>query len=798
MTEFSPGVLLSWQIGALEALAARHEYLERPHLLMGICKLEEALQSGAHMQLPELAANAGYLEEEVRQLFRFLAGLRVDATKLRRTLRQVTGRGSRSDADQRQAVHRSASTKRSFERAAELAERASAQELHCLHLLGGLLEDPGPQILQALMVLGCGYDELRQALPEAISGFKAPELVTQGAPGRPGGKSALAQFGADLTELARQGKHEPLIGRRQELLRMIRTLARKTKNNPLLLGDPGVGKTVLVRELAARIAQGNAPPEVRGKRIIELNMGMLVAGTKYRGEFEERLTRVVAEAKAQPEVILFLDEIHSLVGAGRAEGAMDAASLLKPALSQGEVRCIGATTVADYRKYFEKDAALARRFQPIMIEEPAPEEALKILEGVCERYEAHHQVRIVPSALRAAVDFARRHVTDRRLPDSALDLLDEACTRVKVGTVSFQGGAQGETPLAPVTAEVVAQVVSEWTGIPVSRLTSEQQEQLRSMAELLRRRVIGQDEAVEKVANGVKLAKVGLRDRRRPIGVFLFAGPTGVGKTELAKALAEFLFGSDQEMTRLDMSEYMERHSISRLIGAPPGYIGHDEQGQLTERLRRKPHSVVLLDEIEKAHPEALDLFLQLFDEGRLTDSHGRTVDGKNAIFIMTSNVVAAAAGPARPLGFAGELAEVHKRPGGDDRHAILGRLREAFRPEFLNRVDEVIVFRPLAPQHLAGIAGKMLGELRERVGEQDILLEFSEQAIRLVCAAGYDPQNGARPLARAIERLVARPLGEKLLEGAFSPGDVVRVDAEQDEVVFRVVEPPPENDLTR
>jgi len=592
----------------------------------------------------------------------------------------------------------------------------------------------------------------------------------------------LDRYGRDITLLAKKGKLDPVIGRSSEILQLVRTLTRKTKNNPMLIGEAGVGKTAIVEGLALRIAQGKLTESLRDKRIIELSMASIVAGTKYRGEFEERLVGIVNECKEHPEVILFLDEIHTLVAAGAAEGGMDASNILKPALGRGEIKCIGATTITEYRKHIEKDPALERRFQPIMVQEPSPEDTLEILRRLKERYEKHHDLKIAESALEAAVKLSVKFVPDRRLPDKALDALDEACTGVKVPILSMYGEKEAQIAHAgEVTAEDVAKVISKWTGIPVGQLTIEERERLLQMAEIIKKRVIGQDEAVERVAEVVKMARAGLKDPRHPTGVFLFLGPTGVGKTELARATAEFLFGTENEMIRLDMSEFMEKHSISKLIGAPPGYVGYEEEGQLTGRLRRKPYSVVLLDEIEKAHPEIFDLFLQVFDEGRLTDAKGRTVDAKNAIFIMTSNI-GTELYRKEPIGFKG-LAD--KKVKED----VLAQLKKTLRPEFLNRLDEVILFRPLEPQDLSRIAYNLLASLRKRLEEHGIIFDVEEEALDLVCQGGYDPMNGARPLARTIERLITKPLSEKIIAGEFVTGDKVLVTIRDGKIVFTKVE---------
>ena len=596
----------------------------------------------------------------------------------------------------------------------------------------------------------------------------------------------LDKFGRDITRLAKEGKIDPVIGRSSEILQLVRTLTRKTKNNPMLIGEAGVGKTAIVEGLALRIAQGRLTEALRDKRVIELSMASIVAGTKYRGEFEERLVGIINECKEHPEVILFLDEIHTLVAAGAAEGGMDASNILKPALGRGEIKCIGATTITEYRKHIEKDPALERRFQPIMVHEPSLDDTLEILRRLKERYEKHHDLKIAESALEAAVELSVKFVPDRRLPDKALDALDEACTGVKVPILSMYGEKEAQIVHAgEVTAEDVAKVISKWTGIPVGQLTIEERERLLQMAEIIKKRVIGQDEAVGRVAEVVKMARAGLRDPRHPTGVFLFLGPTGVGKTELARATAEFLFGSENEMIRLDMSEFMEKHSISKLIGAPPGYVGYEEEGQLTGRLRRKPYSVVLLDEIEKAHPEIFDLFLQVFDEGRLTDAKGRTVDAKNAIFIMTSNI-GTELYSKEPIGFKGLADKEVKREVKED---VLAQLKKTFRPEFLNRLDEVILFRPLEPQDLSRIAYNLLAGLRKRLEEKGIIFDVEEEALDLVCQEGYDPMNGARPLARTIERLITKPLSEKIIAGEFVTGDKVLVTIRDGKIVFTKVE---------
>jgi ATP-dependent Clp protease ATP-binding subunit ClpB len=717
------------------------------------------------------------------------------------------------------------------------------------------------------LLLAVGVVE-RDALLRALAEVRGSQRVTSQDP--EGSYQALEKFGRDLAELAEQGKLDPVIGRDEEIRRVIQVLSRRTKNNPVLIGDPGVGKTAIAEGLAQRIVAGDVPEGLKGKRVWALDIGALLAGSKYRGEFEERLKAVLGEIKAaEGEIVLFIDELHTIVGAGAAEGAVDAANMLKPMLARGELRCIGATTLDEYRKHIEKDAALERRFQPIFVGEPSVADTIAILRGLKERYEAHHGVQIRDAALVAAAVLSDRYISDRFLPDKAIDLVDEAASRLRMEIDSSpleldeadRRVRQLEIELAAMTGESkeirepverelaeakerrdelaarwaaekaelsrvaeitkridelrmeadraerrgdlqrvaeirygelpglekelaereraepvgtpmvkeevdeddVAEVVSRWTGIPVSRLMEGETEKLIHMEERLHERVVGQEEAVEAVANALRRARSGLQDPNRPIGSFVFLGPTGVGKTELARALAEFMFDDERAMVRLDMSEYQERHTVARLIGAPPGYIGYEEGGQLTEAVRRRPYCVVLLDEIEKAHHEVFDILLQILDDGRLTDGHGRTVDFRNTVIIMTSNVRSTAA------------------------------LRDVFRPEFLNRIDEVIEFHPLSREHLAAIVELQLGRLRERLAERAVAIRLTDAAKEHLAEAGWDPQYGARPLKRAIQRLVENPLAMKLLAGELAEGDTVEVDARDGELVFekaRVAEP--------
>ena len=639
------------------------------------------------------------------------------------------------------------------------------------------------------------------------------------------------RLGFDLTEAARQDQLDPIVGRENEIERVMQILSRRTKNNPALIGEPGVGKTAIVEGLAQRIVDSEVPEPLQNKRLVALDIGALVAGTKYRGEFEERLKTIVGEVK-ETGAILFIDELHTLVGAGAAEGAVDAANILKPALSRGELQTIGATTLDEYRKYIERDAALERRFQPIQVPEPTVEETIMILHGIRERYEDHHKLKISDEALDASAHLAARYVTDRFMPDKAIDLVDEASSRVRmyrsVSPPSLKEAMRGLESLRAeldaavagqdfeiaadlrdrerklkmriselekdwkdeqssdqpeVSEEDIAEVVSMWTGIPLTRIATEESERLLQMEEALHERIIAQDEAIKQVAKAVRRARAGLKDPRRPIGSFIFLGPTGVGKSLLAKALAEFMFGSEEALIKIDMSEFMERHAVARLVGAPPGYVGYEEGGQLTEAVRRKSYSVILLDEIEKAHPEAFNMLLQILEDGNLADAKGRRVDFRNTIIIMTSNVGAEQIMQRGGFGFgvAGDEEEREQHEYDSMRERVLGQLRQVFRPEFLNRIDNVVVFHSLTQAQVREIVDLELSRIRTQLEEQEISIEFTVEAMDLLGERGYDPQYGARPLRRIIQNLIEDPIAEGLLEGRFSGGDHIEVDVEDD-----------------
>jgi ATP-dependent Clp protease ATP-binding subunit ClpC len=729
--------------------------------------------------------------------------------------------------------------KRVLELAVDEAGAGGQNYVGTEHLLLGLIREGEGVAARVLQNLGVDPDGVRQQVMELLggeSGRGARRMPGQGRPPAPAKPKSstptLDGFGRDLTAMARERKLDPVIGRHKEIERVIQILTRRTKNNPVLIGEPGVGKTAIVEGLAQRIVDNNVPEILRDRRVVTLDLASVVAGSKYRGEFEERLKKVMAEVRETRNIILFIDEMHTLVGAGAAEGAIDAANILKPALSRGELQAVGATTLDEYRKHVERDPALERRFQPVMVDPPTVEETIAILAGLRDRYESHHRVRITDEAINEAARLGDRYVADRFLPDKAIDLIDEAASRRRLDSYitppeirhmeerlaeiakekeaaaaaqEFEKAAslrddetalkaqidearrgwreRAEADTIHVTAEDIANIVSSWTGIPVRRLAMEESERLLRLEDILHERVIGQDEAVRAVARAIRRARSGLKDPKRPIGSFIFLGPTGVGKTHLARALAEGLFGNEDAMIRLDMSEYMERHNVSRLVGAPPGYVGYDEGGQLTEAVRRRPYSVVLLDEVEKAHPEAFNILLQILEDGRLTDAQGRTVDFRNTVLIMTANVGAHLLRRGAAMGF--RIDEETKAEYAAMKEKIMGELRRTFRPEFLNRVDETIVFHALLPEHMQQIVSLMLHDVAERVRDLGIRLEVSAEAEQKLAEKGSDPEYGARPLRRAIQRLVEDPLSEAILRGEFREGSHVLLTVSGDELSF-------------
>ena len=696
---------------------------------------------------------------------------------------------------------------------------------------------------------GVAYNILREMevdaekLRESILALLKSEETEVDKDGKPAATASspdtpvLKQYGRDLTQAARNGELDPVIGRNQEIERIVQILSRRTKNNPVLIGEPGVGKSAVVEGLAQRIVSDNIPEILKDKKVMTLDMGSLIAGSKYRGEFEERLKNAIAEVRKAGNIILFIDEIHTLVGAGKAEGSMDAANILKPALARGEVQCIGATTLDEYRKNIEKDAALERRFQPVTVGEPSPEEALEILRGLRDKYEAHHKVRITDDALQAAVSLSDRYISDRFLPDKAIDLMDEAASRVRIQSYTAPPDVKSQEAQLNnvinekkeaiarqdyekaaslrdqerklraeieglraaweqkksasreiVTEEEIAQIVSSWTGIPVKKMTEGESQRLLHLEDLLHKRVIGQEEAVKAVSRAIRRARAGLQDPKRPIGSFIFLGPTGVGKTELCRALGEAMFGDEDALIRIDMSEYMEKHTVSRLIGSPPGYVGYEEGGQLTEAVRRKPYSVVLLDEVEKAHPDVFNILLQIMEDGRLTDNTGRVVNFKNTIIVMTSNAGAHAIGHSRSLGFGSTIDTM--RSYETMKEQVMKEVKDIFRPEFINRVDELIVFHALEQSDIDKIAYLMLSQVADRLNKRGMHLKFEDEVVALLSKEGYDPQYGARPLRRVIQRTVEDALSEEIIAGRLNLGDDVRLFVQDGKIAFEKASP--------
>ena len=721
-----------------------------------------------------------------------------------------------------------------LEMSAREARDLGSDAIDTEHILLALMRERAGVAAHALVKMGVDLNKAREELLRALGRSRKPE----NAPSEGNGKAEesdtpmLDAYARDLTRAAKNGELDPVIGRAKEIERIVQILSRRTKNNPVLIGEPGVGKSSIVEGLAQKIIDGNIPEILRGKRVVSLDLPGMLAGAKYRGEFEERLKNTMAEIRRTGNVILFIDELHTIVGAGASEGAIDAANILKPLLARGEMQCVGATTLREYHKYIEKDAALERRFQPVMVGEPTKEESVEILMGLRERYENHHKVHITDEAIRAAVMLSDRYISDRFLPDKAIDLIDEAASRVRIRTFAappdmkekekrvaeldeetrqavkdenFEKAAdlrdqkkrllkemedarrdwelKREERVETVGEEEVAEIVSLWTGIPVTRMTEDEATRLMHMEEILHKRVVGQDEAIKAVARAVRRARAGLKDPNRPIGSFIFLGPTGVGKTELCKALGEALFGDEDSLIRIDMSEYMEKYSVSRMIGSPPGYVGYEEGGQLTEKVRRKPYCILLLDEVEKAHPDVFNILLQILEDGRLTDGQGRIVDFKNCVVVMTSNAGAHAIGRQRAVGFGSAFDD--ERSYEAMKESIMGEVKKIFRPEFINRVDEIIVFHSLEQEHIDKIAMLMMDNVARRLKERGIDLEITPEAARTVARAGYDLQYGARPLRRVIQRLVEDALSEEILTGEIQTGEKVRVLPDGDKLEF-------------
>ena len=794
-------------------IAARsfgHSYVGSEHLLVGLASDSESVSA------------------------RILAAKGATRAKIIDTITTAIGTGTPTDVTAADLTPR---TKQIIEMSAYTSTRLGHSYIGTEHLLLSLLEETDCVALRVLEALGVSATDLKNSLLSYLDGVKPTAPVDKAARTQARADGALrdcptlASYGRNLTALAKEGKLDPIIGRDAETERVIQILARRQKNNPCLIGEPGVGKTAVVEGLAKRIADGNIPEMLRNKTIVTVDIPSMIAGAKYRGEFEERLKNVMAEVAKRPDIILFIDEIHTLVGAGAAEGALDAANILKPALSRGEMQLIGATTIAEYRKNIEKDAALERRFQSVMVGEPSPEDAVRILRGLRDRYEAHHKLKISDDAIEAAVSLSARYINDRYLPDKAIDLMDEAASRLRISRYTsppdvkalearvdtlcrekeeaikaqdFEAAARlrdeeqalrdelrRETTAwqenrrdaaLTVTREDIADIVTAWTGIPVRQMESEESKKLLHLDKILKEHIIGQPEAVDAVAKAIRRGRMGLKDPKRPLGSFLFLGPTGVGKTELCRALALVMFGDRNAIIRVDMSEYMEKHSVSRLIGSPPGYVGYDEGGQLTEKIRRKPYSVVLFDEVEKAHPDVLNILLQILDDGMLTDAQGRRVDFKNTVIILTSNIGASAiTEKAKSLGFTAAATDEKAAMEAN----VMQALKSAFRPEFLNRLDEIIVFNRLTDADIRKIASLLLAELGERIRGIGVEIEFDSSLVAYVAEKGFDPIYGARPLRRAITSLVEDSFSEAMLEGRIAAGDRILAKAIEGKVLF-------------
>jgi ATP-dependent Clp protease ATP-binding subunit ClpC len=800
-----------------EARRLNYDYVGTEHLLLGLIREGEGIAAKA------------------------LQSLGIQLEQVRAEVEKMIGKGSASTRGEIGFTPRA--KKVMVELAIEEARLLGHNYVGTEHILLGLIREGEGVAAQVLQNLGAELERVRNQVIHLLGGVPHPQSGGQpGAAKSPKGAktntSTLDQFGRDLTQYARDGKLDPVVGREKEIERVVQILSRRTKNNPCLIGEPGVGKTAIVEGLAQRINDGRVPELLKDKRVVSLDLASLVAGSKYRGEFEERLKKVMEEIRQAGSIILFIDELHTIIGAGAAEGAIDASNILKPALARGEMQAIGATTIDEYRKHVEKDAALERRFQPVMVEEPNQEDAIAILKGLRDRYEAHHRVEITDAAIEAAVRLSDRFVTDRFLPDKAVDLIDEAASRVRLSTFvappdlkeleakleevrkEKEAAVQGQefekaarlrdketklkedldrhkiewqqkkvTNKSTVTEEDIAHIVSSWTGIPAAKLTQNESERLLNLEAVLHEKVVGQDEAVRAVARAIRRARAGLKDPKRPIGSFVFLGPTGTGKTHLAKALAEALFGDEDAVIRIDMSEYMERHTTSRLVGAPPGYVGYEEGGQLTEAVRRRPYSVVLLDEIEKAHPEVFNILLQVLEDGRLTESKGRTIDFRNTVIIMTSNAGAQVIRGDKQLGFT--VAESEEQAHEKMKSRVMDEVKKLFRPEFINRIDDLIIFHSLTMEHLKDIVRLEIKNVGNRLKEHGVQLTISDPALEKLVKEGHDPTYGARPLRRAIQRLLEDPMSEEALRKPFKYGEIVHADLDADgQMIFQRTEP--------
>ena len=796
------------------ALELGHDYVGTEHVLIGLTKVKNGVAAKA---LEEL----GIVTEDIFE-----------------AVEEQVGRGNKKAT----SIYMTPRVKNVLELAVQVANRMNHNYVGTEHILLGLLSDGGGVAVGILRAMNIRTDDIVEAIRHILGSSSNGNHSGQEGANNNGDLGELTDFATDLNESAKQGKIDPVIGRDTEIQRVIQILSRRTKNNPVLIGEPGVGKTAIAEGLAQRIVNGNVPEILRNKRIISLSISSMLAGAKYRGEFEERLKKAIDEVQQHKDMIIFIDEIHTLVGAGATEGAMDAANILKPVLARGEFQVIGATTLDEYKKHIEKDAALERRFQPVQVGEPNEEDALEILRGLRDRYEAFHKAKITDEALKAAVTLSSRYITDRFLPDKAIDVVDEAASKVRMKVFSaapdvkaledrlntvkkekeaavtsqdFEKAAKlrdEEQVLVKeiddkksvakeesdqkliVTEDDIAAVVAQWTGIPVAKIAEEESETLLHLEDELHKRVIGQDDAVTAVAKAVRRARAGLKDPKRPIGSFLFLGPTGVGKTELARALASSLFGDESAMIRLDMSEYMEKHTVSRLVGAPPGYVGYEEGGQLTDAVRRKPYSVILLDEVEKAHADFFNILLQVLDDGRLTDSQGRTVDFRNTVIIMTSNLGAKALHKnSTELGFlAPKKAESHSNDSKkidfkEAKKSVLDAVKRHFRPEFLNRIDEMIVFHPLTEEDLTKIVTILMSDVIKRLGERDLHLEITPEAMKLLVKEGSDFTMGARPLKRAIQRLIEDPVSDLILKGEAIAGKTIKANAKDNDIVVTI-----------